>query len=72
MPKSIRKTKKDGYWTKVVVPTKFRIGNRKTGTSANLMSNEDLEKVLANNDQARYWSNAKAVLMSRYLSKYGI
>ena len=65
MPKSVRKVKKDGYWTRVVVPTKFRIGTRKGGKSANLMSDEALIQVLANKDQAKYWNSARAVLGNR-------
>lgn len=67
MPKSVRKVKKDGVWKTIVVPTKFRIGTRKNGTSANLMSNDALMQVLANKDQGKYWKCAKAVLANRYI-----
>ena len=65
MPKSVRKVKKDGYWTKVIVPTKFRIGTRKAGTSANLMSTEKLEQVLTDNSLSKYHDNARVVLANR-------
>ena len=63
MPKSIRKIKKDGYWTKVVVPTKFRIGTRKGGKSANLMSDAALIAVIATNSKDS--NKARTVLANR-------
>lgn len=65
MPKSVKKVKVGQEWHRVTVPTKFRIGTRKGGKSANLMSDDELVKVLANKDQAKHWNKARAVLANR-------
>jgi len=65
MPKSRKVVKKEGRIFKSNVATKFLIGTRKGGVSANLMSNEALQKVLDNKDQAKYHSSARAVLDNR-------
>lgn len=65
MPKSVKKVKVGQEWHRMTVPTKFRIGTHKGGKSANLMSNEELEKVLADKNQAKHWNKAQAVLINR-------
>ena len=45
--------------------SKFRIGTRKSGKSAVLMSNEAWLAVLANEGQRRYFAKAGAVLKLR-------
>lgn len=67
MPKSVRKVKnRDGYWERIKVATKHRIGTRKNGKSANLMSCEELDKVLLDKNLAKYHNKARAVLANRY------
>ncbi len=65
MPKSRKVTKKDGIVHRQDVATKFRIGNRKTGICANLMSNADLEKVLVDKNRKKFHNKARQVLATR-------
>jgi len=65
MPKSVRKVKKDNRWIRVIVPTKFRIGTRKGGTSAQLMSKDQLQEVLLDPSKSKYHSKARTVLANR-------
>lgn len=61
MPKSIKKVRNsDGYWERIKTGTKHRIGTRKGGKSANLMSSSDLEKITGK-DRAK----ARKVLANR-------
>ena len=65
MPKSNKVVKHDGRQFKQRVATKFKIGNRKTGTSANLMSTADLEKVLEDKNKKKFHNKVRAVLAKR-------
>jgi hypothetical protein len=65
MPKSVKKVKDGNIWRREVVATKFRIGTRKSGKSAHLMSNEDLEAVLADKNKSKWHNSARAVLALR-------
>ena len=65
MPKSRKVTKKDGIVHKQNVATKFLIGNRKTGMSANLMSNSALEAVIADKNRKKFHNKARQVLAIR-------
>jgi len=65
MPKSNKVVKHDGRQFKQKVATKFKIGNRKTGTCANLMSKADLEKVLEDNGRKKFHNKARQVLAKR-------
>lgn len=65
MPKNSTVVKKDGLIHKHRVANKLRIGDRKSGTSANLMSNEALLAVLKSRDKAKYHAKARTVLTAR-------
>ncbi len=65
MPKNRNVVKKDGVVHKYKVASKMRIGTRKSGKSANLMSNEDLMSVLSSKDMARHHGKARTVLFNR-------
>ena len=65
MPKSVKKVKVGQEWKREVVATKFRIGTRKGGKSANLMSNDELQGILADTSKAKHWNKARAVLANR-------
>ncbi len=66
MPKNITSSKGDNGKITVNRPAcKFRIGTRKSGKSANVMSTAELQKVLENTDVKRDWNNARTVLLSR-------
>ena len=60
MPKNIKKVKVGNAWKTVVTGNKHRIGNRKNGKSANLMSSSALELVTGK-DRAK----ARNVLANR-------
>ena len=65
MPKSNKVIKKDGRHFTQKVATKFKIGNRKTGTAANLMSTAQLEAVLEDSNRKKYHNKARQVLATR-------
>ena len=65
MPKSRKVTKVDGRTVVTNAPTKLRIGSRKGGKSANLMSKDELEKVLADSGKKRYHDKARAALAAK-------
>ena len=65
MPKNRKTVKLDGVIKHLNVPSKLRIGTRKAGTSASLMSNSTLQDVLTDKGKKRYWNNAQSVLISR-------
>ncbi len=65
MPKSNRIVKIENRLIKIITPTKFKIGNRKTGKSANLMSNSALKSVLEDATRSKWHNNARAVLTLR-------
>ncbi len=65
MPKNRNVVKKDGLIRKYNVASKLRIGTRKSGTAAHLMSTEALQAVLNSNDKKRYHTKARTVLAAR-------
>jgi len=65
MPKSTKVTKKDGVIYRQKVPTRLRIGTRKSGKSAISMSNDDLRSVLESANQRKWHQNARTVLAAR-------
>ena len=65
MPKSNKIVKRDGRQYKEKASTKFKIGNRKTGTSANLMSVAALEAVLKDSNRKKFHGKARQVLAMR-------
>jgi len=65
MPKSRKVTKKDGVIHKQDVATKFKIGNRKTGTAAHLMSTAQLEAVIEDDNRKKFHNKARQVLAKR-------
>jgi len=65
MPKNCKITKKDNVTYKQNVASKLRIGNRKTGVSAMLMSVAALKEVLSNTNKKRYHSKARNALHTR-------
>lgn len=68
MPKNRKVTKHDGVASVQQVASKLTIGTRKSGTSATLMSNERLLKVLEDSNMKRYHDNARKVLRLRKVS----
>jgi hypothetical protein len=48
-----------------MITTKFRVGNRKTGRSANSMSIEDLKKGLEDSNKKKYHGNMITALIKR-------
>jgi len=65
MPKHRKVVKRDGQIFKFNTPNKFRIGTRKNGVSAHMMSSAALQEVIANKDKAKYHKNARTVLAIR-------
>ena len=65
MPKSNKVVKHDGRQFKQKVATKFKIGNRKTGTAANLMSTSQLQAVLEDTNRKKFHNKARQVLANR-------
>lgn len=65
MPKTVKFVKDGTRRLRVVVATKFRIGTRSNGTSANLMSNTELNAVIADASKSKWHNSAKAVLANR-------
>lgn len=65
MPKSVKKVKVGQEWQRVTVATKHRIGTRKGGKSANLMSSQELYDVIDNKNMAKHHNKARAVLVNR-------
>ncbi len=65
MPKNRKIYKVDGVLHIENVASKLRIGNRKTGISAMLMSIGTLKDILSNKDKKRYHSKARNALHTR-------
>jgi len=65
MPKNRKVIKHDGISTAHNVASKLRIGTRKSGSSASLMSNKRLLEVLDDANLNSDWDNARAVLKER-------
>ncbi len=66
MPKSVSKAKDSrGVWVTKVVPTKFRIGTRKHGKSAHMMSTEDLMQVVLDDNKSKWHASAIQVINLR-------
>ena len=65
MPKRVKVTKVEGRVIRSNDPAKFRIGNRKSGVSANTMSNDRLLAVVTGSNHAKDVKNALAVLNNR-------
>lgn len=66
MPKNVSRVKtKDGAIIVKRPTSKFRIGNRKGGKSALLMTNQQLMDVLKDPNKKRYHHKARAVLAAR-------
>ena len=68
MPKARKRVKKGQVIKKSNVLRKHRIGNRKSGVSAEQMSTPDLIAVLANAGKTKYHKNAAIVLRTRPIS----
>jgi len=66
MPKNRKVEKNKEGVVKMSIPkSKLRIGNRKSGRSAFLMSTEELKNVLAKDDYKKYHQKARTVLRQR-------
>ncbi len=65
MPKNRKIYKKENRIIVENVASKLRIGNRKTGVSAMLMSISALKEVLASSDKKRYHNKARNALHLR-------
>ncbi len=65
MPKNRKVVKVDGATKVIKVPAKLRIGTRKSGTSASMMSTKRLMEVLEDKNLKRYHNNAQSVINSR-------
>jgi len=65
MPKQRKVLKTGNTVNKFNVPSKLRIGTRKSGTSAFLMTTEALKDVLTKKDHGRYHNKARTVLAMR-------
>ncbi len=66
MPKNVKSEKVGNNCMKrTTPPSKMRIGTRKNGKSANLMSNVDLLATLEDANLKRSHSKARAVLTAR-------
>ena len=65
MPKRVKVTKVEGRVIRSNDPAKFRIGNRKSGVSANTMSTEQLISVVTGSNHAKDIKNAQTVLNNR-------
>jgi len=65
MPKGRKVIKNGNTIHRFNVRRKFRIGSRKTGTSALQMTTEALKTVLGRVDQKRYHAKARTVLAMR-------
>ena len=65
MPKNSKVEKRDGRVIRTRVPHKHRIGSRKSGVSASMMSNDQLYDVLNNVDKKKWHHIAYTVLGNR-------
>lgn len=65
MPKTRKRTKIDNRIIVTKIPAKHRIGTRKSGTSANLMSNEALMDVITDPNKSKWAKIAYDVLRNR-------
>ncbi len=65
MPKHRVIVKKDGVVHKYNTPNKFRIGTRKNGVAAHMMSKDALLDILNRKDKAKFHTNARTVLAAR-------
>lgn len=68
MPKFRKRVKKGQVVKKSNVLRKFRIGNRKSGVSAEHMDTASLIKVLGDPNKSKYHANAVSVLKTRPIS----
>jgi len=68
VPKQRKRVKKGQVVKTSNVLRKHRIGNRKTGVSAEHMTTTDLIAVLANDNKSKYHANAVTVLKTRPIS----
>ena len=65
MPKNRKVTKVNGATVVTKTPNKLRIGTRKTGQAASLLSTKRLQDVLEDSNLKRYHNNARTVLQHR-------
>ncbi len=65
MPKNRKRIKIDNRFVISKNPTKHRIGTRKSGSSANLMSSAALLAVLEDKNKTKWHQHARHVLSSR-------
>jgi len=65
MPKNRKKVKVDNRIVTIKIPAKNRIGTRKGGISANLMSNESLMDVITDPNKSKWYHIARTVLLNR-------
>ena len=65
MPKGRKVIKTANSVKKVNVKRKLRIGTRKSGTAANMMSTEALKEVLNTDSKSKWHKNARTVLSQR-------
>jgi len=65
MPKSRKKVKDGNRIITSIVPTKFRVGNRKSGVSAHTMSTSSLVAALEDKNKSKYRNSINAVLATR-------
>jgi len=66
VPKNRKVSKNvEGVITKSIPTTKLRIGNRKSGRSALLMTTAELKEVLEKDDYKKYHQKARTVLRQR-------
>ena len=65
MPKNRKIIKTPKGITRINEPRKLLIGTRKSGKSAQIMSNDELKAVLNNKNQAKYHNKAATVLQNR-------
>ncbi len=65
MPKNRKRTKIDNRFVISKNPTKLKIGTRKSGSSANLMSSAALLGVLEDSSKTKWHNSARSVLRNR-------
>lgn len=65
MPKNRKVVKISQAMVLINEPRKFRIGSRKGGKSAHVMSSKELRDILKDEDRKRDRSNATAILRLR-------
>jgi len=65
MPKNRKRTKVDNRIVVTKIPAKHRIGTRKSGISANLMSNDALMDVITDPNKSKWYHIAQNILANR-------